>query len=70
MTGVVQGFRWALLGAGDPPLAALVDSNATVLVLVSSGLVYLRRNGAHPRRRNPGRALSPGKSQAQNQHQR
>jgi lipopolysaccharide transport system permease protein len=43
MTGVIEGFRWALLGVGDPPLAALGGSVATVVVLVSSGLLYFRR---------------------------
>src|SRR5579859_6240308 len=43
MTGVIEGFRWALLGAGDPPLAALAGSIITVVVLVSTGLLYFRR---------------------------
>jgi lipopolysaccharide transport system permease protein len=43
MTGVIEGFRWALLGAGDPPLGALAGSLAIVIVLVSTGLLYFRR---------------------------
>ncbi len=43
MTGVIEGFRWALLGTGDPPLAALAGSIAIVVVLVSTGLLYFRR---------------------------
>src|SRR5438128_5916430 len=43
MTGVIEGFRWSLLGVGDPPLAALAGSLAIVVVLVSSGLLYFRR---------------------------
>jgi lipopolysaccharide transport system permease protein len=43
MTGVIEGFRWALLGAGDPPLGALAGSVATVIVLASTGLLYFRR---------------------------
>jgi lipopolysaccharide transport system permease protein len=43
MTGVIEGFRWALLGTGDPPLGALAGSIAIVVVLVSTGLLYFRR---------------------------
>jgi lipopolysaccharide transport system permease protein len=43
MTGVIEGFRWALLGSGDPPLGALAVSFAIVAVLVSTGLLYFRR---------------------------
>ena len=43
MTGVIEGFRWALLGAGDPPLAPLAGSTVTVLVLLTTGLLYFRR---------------------------
>ena len=42
MAGVVNGFRWALLGAGNGPDAALwVSVGISVLVLVS-GLYYFR----------------------------
>ena len=42
MAGVVNGFRWALLGAGNGPDAALwVSVGISVLVLVS-GLFYFR----------------------------
>ncbi len=43
MTGVIEGFRWALLGTGEAPLAALGGSVAIVLVLLASGLLYFRR---------------------------
>ena len=43
MTGVIEGFRWALLGTGDPPVGALVISIAIVAILVSTGLLYFRR---------------------------
>ncbi len=43
MTGVIEGFRWALLGTGDPPFGALAISVAIVAVLVSTGLLYFRR---------------------------
>src|SRR5256714_11484596 len=32
MTGVIEGFRWALLGTGDPPLGALAVSIAIVAI--------------------------------------
>jgi len=43
MTGVIEGFRWALLGTGDPPLTALAASSALVVVLLATGLMYFRR---------------------------
>jgi lipopolysaccharide transport system permease protein len=42
MTGVVEGFRWALVDAGTPPgLMTLVSAAMTLLLLVS-GLFYFR----------------------------
>ena len=43
MTGVIEGFRWSLLGEGDPPLAALLGSVLIVAVLLTTGLLYFRR---------------------------
>jgi lipopolysaccharide transport system permease protein len=43
MVGVVEGFRWALLGTTDPPGAMLLVSAAAVLVVVFGGLYYFRR---------------------------
>ena len=43
MTGVIEGFRWALLGTGDAPLGALAGSAVTVLLLLCTGLLYFRR---------------------------
>jgi homopolymeric O-antigen transport system permease protein len=42
MAGVIQGFRWALLGA-QPPDILLAVSIVMVLVLLVSGLFYFRR---------------------------
>jgi lipopolysaccharide transport system permease protein len=42
MTGVIQGFRWALLG-GQAPDRLMVVSAGMVLVLLVSGLYYFRR---------------------------
>ena len=43
MTGVVQGFRWAMLGVGSPPSITLLASTAASLVLLISGALYFRR---------------------------
>jgi len=42
MAGVVNGFRWALLGAGNGPDAALWVSVVISLVVLVSGLFYFR----------------------------
>jgi lipopolysaccharide transport system permease protein len=42
MAGVVEGFRWALLG-GPAPGPMLGVSAGTVLVLLIGGLIYFRR---------------------------
>jgi len=43
MVGVVDGFRWALLGKADAPGAMLLVSLATVGLLLGGGLLYFRR---------------------------
>lgn len=43
MAGVVEGFRWALLGTADAPGRLLAVSAIVVAVLLGSGLVYFRR---------------------------
>lgn len=43
MAGVVEGFRWALLGKADPPGALLWVSVAVVIALLIGGLYYFRR---------------------------
>lgn len=42
MTGVLEGFRWALLGGARPDESILVSAAASVLVL-ASGIIYFRR---------------------------
>lgn len=42
MAGVIQGFRWALLG-GEPPSALLTVSIIMVLMLLVTGLMYFKR---------------------------
>jgi lipopolysaccharide transport system permease protein len=43
MTAIIEGFRWALLGVGGPPLTALAASTVLVLAILSCGLLYFRR---------------------------
>jgi len=43
MVGVVNGFRWALLGAPSPIGMGLLVSTIVAIVLLASGLVYFRR---------------------------
>lgn len=43
MAGVVEGFRWALLGTAHPPGLILVVSVAAILALLVGGLYYFRR---------------------------
>lgn len=43
MVGVVEGFRWALLGKSEPPGALLGVSVAVVVLLLVGGLYYFRR---------------------------
>lgn len=43
MVGVVEGFRWALLGARPPDGLTLVISTAISMVVLISGLYYFRR---------------------------
>lgn len=43
MVGVVEGFRWALLGLPHPPLATLAVSAVAALLILVSGLLYFYR---------------------------
>jgi lipopolysaccharide transport system permease protein len=43
MAGVVEGFRWALLGKATSPGPLLWVSIAAVVVLLIGGLAYFRR---------------------------
>lgn len=42
MVGVIEGFRWALLGKGSPDLQAMAASSVAVLVVLFGGLVHFR----------------------------
>jgi lipopolysaccharide transport system permease protein len=43
MVGVVEGFRWALLGNGSAPIALMAISTAAAAVLLLAGLAYFDR---------------------------
>ena len=43
MVGVVEGFRWALLGIGTPPGPVIWASTAVAVALLVTGAAYFRR---------------------------
>jgi lipopolysaccharide transport system permease protein len=43
MVGVIEGFRWALLGVGEGPSPMLAVSSAIAIALFVSGLVWFHR---------------------------
>ena len=43
MAGVIEGFRWALTGQGQPPNFLLAASAGVVLLVLLGGLVYFRK---------------------------
>jgi len=43
MAGVIEGFRWALTGHGQPPSILLAASTGMVMLLVGGGLVYFHK---------------------------
>ena len=43
MVGVIEGFRWALLGKGTPDFTLMLVSVAVVLVLLAGGIVFFKR---------------------------
>ena len=43
MVGVVEGFRWALLGHAHPPIIPMLVSTAAVIVICFTGTLYFRR---------------------------
>ena len=42
MAGVVNGFRWALLGSGNPPDMLVLISTVIALIILITGLIYFR----------------------------
>jgi lipopolysaccharide transport system permease protein len=43
MVGVVEGFRWALLGTGTPPGQMVLVSCVAALAVLVGGILYFRR---------------------------
>jgi lipopolysaccharide transport system permease protein len=43
MTGVVEGFRWALLGTVEAPGPMLAVSTTISILMLVTGLFYFRR---------------------------
>src|SRR6185437_2105239 len=43
LTGVIEGFRWALTGQGSPPDVLILASSGMVLLLLLGGLAYFQR---------------------------
>lgn len=50
MAGVVEGFRWALLGTTNPPGPLLLVSVLAVIALLVGGLYYFPAHGEDVRR--------------------
>jgi lipopolysaccharide transport system permease protein len=43
MVGVVEGFRWALMGQAQPNIQLIMASTVTVTIILVGGLYYFRR---------------------------
>ena len=43
MVGVIEGFRWALLGRGDPDFGVMALSVVLIVALLVSGLIFFKR---------------------------
>jgi homopolymeric O-antigen transport system permease protein len=43
MAGVIEGFRWALLGKGNPDFGVMTASTVMVMALLLGGIVYFRQ---------------------------
>jgi lipopolysaccharide transport system permease protein len=43
MTGVIEGFRWAVFGQAQPDFAVIGISATLVTILLGSGLIYFQR---------------------------
>jgi lipopolysaccharide transport system permease protein len=42
MAGVIEGFRWALTGKGQPPSLLLAVSAGAVFVVLIGGMAFFR----------------------------
>ena len=43
MVGVIEGFRWALLGKGNPDFGVMALSAVLIVALLVSGLIFFKR---------------------------
>ena len=43
MAGVIEGFRWALLGKQMPDIGSIITSAAVVFLLLVGGLIFFKR---------------------------
>jgi homopolymeric O-antigen transport system permease protein len=43
LAGVIEGFRWALLGRQMPDIQLIIISTAVVLLLLAGGLIFFKR---------------------------
>jgi lipopolysaccharide transport system permease protein len=43
LAGIIEGFRWALLGSQNPPIVSLLSTAAFVLALLYGGIVFFKR---------------------------
>jgi homopolymeric O-antigen transport system permease protein len=44
MAGVIEGFRWALLGKAGPDLTAMLVSTVVIVTLLGAGVVFFKRH--------------------------
>jgi lipopolysaccharide transport system permease protein len=42
MAGLIEGFRWSLLGVGSAPAADLFMNSLLIMAVLISGLYYFR----------------------------
>jgi lipopolysaccharide transport system permease protein len=43
LVGVIEGFRWALLGKGSPDFSIMVVSGTVVVALLLGGVIYFKK---------------------------
>ena len=43
LAGILEGFRWALLGNQNPPIVSLLSTSVVVLALLSGGILFFKR---------------------------
>lgn len=43
IVGIIEGFRWAILGKGDVDVTAIGISAALIVVLLTTGLIFFKR---------------------------